>query len=145
MGIRMKGDPLPPEDHVSRYCKFKTLSEAGQPLGSAFVLREERKEKYLSVSWLEHFGKSEIEEALQEVREHISLTPKRSARYAILNVGDTINYVNENSERNIEITHEPSDSDPSHSGIRGYSYEDEMIGDLIAQKVISIHPAITPH
>ena len=141
----MKGDPLPPEDHVSRYCKFKALSEAGQPLGSAFDLREDRNEKYLSVSWLEYFGRLELEKLLQEVRDHFVLTPKRSARYAILNVGDTINFINENSERNIEITHEPSDSDPSHSGIRGYSYEDEMIGDLIAQKVISIHPAIAPH
>ena len=139
----MKGDPLPSSDHVSRYCKPKTLSEAGRPFGSAFFLREG--EEYLSVFWLEFFGKSEIEELLQEVRDHIFLTPNRSARYAILNVGDTINFVNENSERNIEITHEPRDSDPSHSGIRGYSYEDEMIGDLIAQKVISIHPAIAPH
>ena len=140
----MKGDPLPSSDHVSRYCKFKTLSEAGQPLGSAFVLRKDRNEKYLSVSWLEYFGRLEIEELLKGVRDHIILTPKKSAKYAILNVGDTISYVDENSERNIEITHEPSDSDPSHSGIRGYSYEDEMIGDLIAEKVISIHPAMAP-
>ncbi len=94
---------------------------------------------------IEYFGRLELEELLQEVRDHFVFTPRRSARYAILNVGDTINFVNENSERNIEITHEPSDSDPSHSGIRGYSYEDEMIGDLIAQKVISIHSAIAPH
>jgi hypothetical protein len=142
MDIRMKGDPLPSSDHVSRYCKPKTLSEAGQPLGSAFFLR--KGEEYLSVSWLEHFGRLGIEELLQEVREHTVLTPKRSARYAILNVGDTINHVNENSERKIKITHEPSNSDPSHSGIRGYSYEDEMIGDLIAEKVVSTHPAKTP-
>jgi hypothetical protein len=141
MDIRMKGDPLPSSDHVSRYCKPKTLSEAGQPLGSAFFLR--KGEEYLSVSWLEYFGRLGIEELLQEVREHTVLTPKRSARYAILNVGDTINHVYENSERKIKITHEPSNSDPSHSGIRGYNYEDEMIGDLIAEKVISIHPAKT--
>jgi hypothetical protein len=140
----MKGDPLPNKDHIARYCKFKSLSEAGQPLGSAFVLREERNEKYLSVSWLEYFGRLSIEELLQAVRDHFSLIPKKSARYAVVNVGDTINYVNVNSERKIKITHEPSNSNPSHSGVRGYSYEDEMIGDLIAQKVISIHPAIAP-
>ncbi len=137
----MIGDPLPSSDHVARYCKPKTLSEAGQPLGSAFFLRKD--EEYLSVSWLEHFGRLGMEELLQEVREHTVLTPKRSARYAILNVGYTINHVNENSERKIKITHEPSNSDPSHSGIRGYNYEDEMIGDLIAEKVISIHLAKT--
>jgi hypothetical protein len=138
----MKGDPLPSSDHVSRYCKPKTLSEAGRPLGSSFFLREG--EEYLSVSWLEFFGKSEIEELLQEVREHISLTASNKAKYAILNVGDTINHVNENSERKITITHEPSNSNPSHSGIMGYNYEDEMIGDLIAEKVVSTHPAKTP-
>ena len=139
----MKGDPLPSSDHVARYCKPKTLSqETGQPLGTAFILR--RVEEYLSVCWLEYFGKSEIEELLQEVREHIILTASIKAKYAILNVGDTINHVNENSERKITITHEPSNSDPSHSGIRGYSYEDEMIGDLIAEKVVSTHPAKTP-
>ena len=142
----MKGDPLPSSDNVARYCKFKTLSETGQPMGTAFILRKDDRivEEYLSVSWLEYFGKSEIEELLQEVREHISLTASNKAKYAILNVGDTINHVNENSERKITITHEPSNSDPSHSGIRGYSYEDEMIGDLIAEKVVSTHPAKTP-
>lgn len=142
----MKGDSLPSSDHVARYCKRKFLSETGQPLGTAFFLRKFNStiEEYLSVSWLEHFGSLGIEELLQEVRKHTALTLQRSARYAILNVGDTINYVNENSERKIKFTHEPSKSDPSHSGIRGYSYEDEMIGDLIAEKVISVHLAKTP-
>lgn len=142
----MKGDLLPDSDHVARYCKPKTLSESGQPLGTAFILRKDDRivEKFLSVSWLEYFGTSEIEELLQQVREHISLKASNKAKFAILNVGDTINHVNKNSERKITITHEPSNSDPSHSGIGGYSFEDEMIGDLIAEKVVSTHPAKTP-
>ena len=80
---------------------------------------------------------------ITNLQSWVSLHQDRSI-YAILNVGDTINHVNENSERKITITHEPSNSDPSHSGIRGYSYEDEMIGDLIAEKVVSTHPAKTP-
>ncbi len=140
----MKDDPLPNKDHITRYCKFKTLSEAGQPLGTAFTLREDRKERYLSVSWLEYFGEFGLEELLQKVRDHFNLTPKKSAKYAILNVGDTIDHVNEKSELKIKITHKPSNGNPSHSGIWGYSYEDEMIGDLIAQQVILIHPAIAP-
>ena len=139
MGITMVENSLPFNDHVSRYCKPKSLSESGQPLGTAFTLRI--REEYLSVSWLEYFGMLDIEAQLTEVRDHIGLRAAAKAKYAILNVGDTVNYVNENSERNIFITHEPSNGDPSHSGIRGYSHEDEMIGDLIAEKVISVHPA----
>ena len=48
----MKGDHLPANDHVVRYCAGSKLAEDGTPLAAAFFLR--RNEKYLSVEWLEY-------------------------------------------------------------------------------------------
>jgi len=138
----MKGDHLPADNHISRYCKFTTLSEeTGQPLGTAFMPRP-NKDKFLSVNWLEYFGDIGIEAQLTEIRTHINLKIKKSGRFSVLEVGNTLEYVNKNNDKEICITHEPSNGDPSHSGIRGYSHEDEMVGDLIAETVNSVHPAI---
>ena len=69
-----------------------------------------------------------------------------TAKFAILNVGDTIEYVHSNSsdKRTLAFLHEPTEEDPSHSGIHGYGYEDDLIAQLIAEVVRETYPAKEP-
>lgn len=139
----MSGDPLPDEDHISRYCKFKSLVN-DQPSGASFMLRTD--DEFLSVNWLEYFGLKDCQEQMSQVRQNIRLNLAPRAKFAVLNVGNVINYVRENGPDNrvLSVLHEPEEDDPSHSGIHGYGFEDDWVADLIAEVVQEIHPAREP-
>ena len=95
MGITMRGDQLPYQDHISRYCAPKTLAD-GQPTGTSFMLRQD--EEYLSVNWLEYFGHIGMSAQINQIREHIELSLASSGLFAVLNIGETIDYIQSNSE-----------------------------------------------
>lgn len=136
----MSGRPLPDQDHIARYCKPKTLNENGRPSRTAFMLKPD--EDYLSVNWLEYFGEIEREEQLNKIRRHIQLSLASTGKLAVLNVGKTLKHVHINSGMtDVSVLHEPTSEDPSHSGIHGYGYEDDLIADLIAEVVLEICPA----
>jgi hypothetical protein len=131
----MTGDPLPDQDHVARYCKPKTLGLDNKPSRTSFMLRQ-AKDRYLSVNWLEHFGDIGQEEQVAQIRRHITMGLAAKGKFAILNVGRTLEHVNTKiGKTNLAILHEPMPEDPSHSGIHGYSYEDDSVADLIAEVV----------
>jgi len=125
----MSGRPLPDQDHIARYCKPKTLNENGRPSRTAFMLKPD--EDYLSVNWLEYFGEIEREEQLNKIRRHIQLSLASTLKHVHINSGMI----------DVSVLHEPTSEDPSHSGIHGYGYEDDLIADLIAEVVLEIYPA----
>jgi len=135
----MKGDMIPESDHVSRYCSAKHIAQGGRISGTAFRLRES--EDYLSVNWLEFLNlpdrASEIVEIKRVLATKMTLSP--SARIAVLNVGEVLDHVLRCSpdSRMLQIQHEPLDEppDPSHSGIFGLGWNDDLISDLIAEVV----------
>lgn len=136
----MKGDNLPLQDHICRYCKGSTIGENGRINGAAFQLRPE--EESLSVNWLEFLRLANREHEIREVlSSKLKLTA--SAKIAVLNVGEVINYVHTESpdSRFLKISHDPGINDPSHSGVYGYQYEDKLIADLIAEVAHEVHPA----
>lgn len=45
-------------------------------------------------------------------------------------------------ELTLEVMHVPEDDDPSHSGIFGYTSEDDIIADLIAEKINETVPVV---
>ena len=139
----MKGDPLPDRDHISRYCRFTTLVN-DQPSGASFMLRPA--EEFLSVNWLEFFGVEGRQEQMTQVRKDIRLKLAPRAKFAVLDVGNVIEYVKENGPDNriLSVLHEPNEDDPSHSGIHGYGLEDDWIADLISEVVQETHPAKEP-
>ena len=139
----MRGDRLPDKDHISRYCKFKSLVN-DQPSGASFMLRTD--DEFLSVNWLEYFGLKDCQEQMSQVRQNIRLNLAPRAKFAVLNVGNVINYVRENGPDNrvLSVLHEPEEDDPSHSGIHGYGFEDDWVADLITEVVQETHPAKEP-
>lgn len=140
----MQGDVIPDDNHVARYCKPQAINESGQPTGTAFRLRE--KEKYLSVNWLESLRRPQPSDAIDALRDVFNRKFSLSKRslIAVLDVGKTKKYIFEEStdSRALKFVHKPGFNDESHSGIYGYSYEDNLIAELMADTVSETHKPI---
>jgi len=147
----MKGDNLPADDHIVRYVKPSMIEEDGTANGADFRLRPDRPDETgVSVNWLEAFDPDKAHQ-LAEVRRLYRLTVKKSGRFAEMNIGAVQEKVAEELET-LRIVHDPLDAengfeeDPSHAEISGLPPGDSdkamMIGDLIAECVIAMHPAV---
>lgn len=142
----MSGKDLPDTDHVVRYVKSRDLLEDGNLNCSAFQLRPG--ESGLSVNWIEYFKNLTKLEQIHEIRGLIRLSMRPSGRLAELNVGQTRRHV----DYALGFVHSPLPAedvyaaDPSHSEVIGLpagdSAEAELIGDMIAECVVAVHPAV---
>ena len=135
----MKGDPLPGKDHISRYCAPKTAPD-GQPTGASFMPKE-GDDEFLSVNWMEHFGETDQKAQIAKIREYIELSLAKYGLFAVLNVEKVIDQIQMFGEKKLAILHEPTQGDPSHSGVYGYQHEDLLVAELIAEIVIEIYPS----
>ncbi len=124
------------DQHISRYCNKKSLTEKNEITGASFSLKEY--EKYLSVNWLEFLQLSNREEEIVEIKRVLKnktlCNPK--AKIAILLVGEVREHVRKNTPdfRNLIVRH-INGKDPSYSGIHGYKFGEMMIEELLAQVV----------
>jgi hypothetical protein len=141
----MKGDKIPDQDHIARFCRPMQVSE-GKIQATAFMLRSD--EEYLSVNWLEYLDCSSRDQEINEIRNIYSekLNVGKSAKIAFLNVGEIREKVFTESpdKRNIEVLHVPIMNDlhdPSHSGIYNLKQDDELIAELILEIVHEAYPA----
>jgi hypothetical protein len=121
LDIRMKGDKIPDQHHITRYCQPKYILD-GQIQPGAFKLRAS--EESLSVNWLEFLNCPSRGSEITEVRNIYSTKFKSvgaRAKTAILNVGEVRKKILEESpdRRKLEVLHDPAPemNDPSHSGI----------------------------
>jgi hypothetical protein len=145
----MKGDIIPDEDHIARYCKPSKISEDGQIEFGAFMLRKD--EKGLSVDWLEFLKCSSREDEIIEMRKiyPLRLTVGAKAKIAVLNVGEVCKKVQTESldKRILKVIHEPLINDPlvidPHSEIYNLKQDDELIAELILEIVREGYPART--
>ena len=105
----------------------------------------------MSVNWMECFEDRAKEQQLEEIRPLIRLKRGRKGGLAELNVGKTREHLGNRLDqlRFISVplpADEKFEADPSHSEIIGLppkdSPESELIGDMIAECVIEIHPAV---
>ena len=112
---------------------------------TAFIPRQD--EDYLSVNWLEYFGETELNAAVERVREVFhskGFTLRPNGRFAVLNVEAAKTAVHEAVGRTLNIEHLPLSDDPSHSGILGYSSEDLAVAVELAALITpqDIHQAV---
>ena len=145
----MTCEDLTDDSHVVRYARPTLVREDGTVGGEAFQLR--RQEAGLSVHWLECFEGLSKSRQLQRVRQLIRLEMRRNGRLAELDVGSTKQYVRDELE-GVRFVHLPLTAedtyaaDPSHSEIWGLppadSPEAELIGDMIAECITAVHPAV---
>ena len=137
LDLRMKGDTIPDNNHIARLC-FPKHVDNEQIQATAFMLRASDDGR-LSVNWLEFLNcpsrESEIEEMQKVYCAKLNVKPR--AKIAVLNVGDVRNKVLTESQdgRNLEVLHNPSMNDPSHSGIYNLKQDDELIAELILETV----------
>ena len=148
----MIGDDLPDDDHVVRYVKPTSVREDGTIDGSAFCRRAHRPDDVrLSVHWLECFRSRTKSEQLAAVRRLSRLRLRSRGRLAELNIGKTKRHVHV-EHLTLRFVHMPLpaqgdfEADPSHSEIEGLppgnSPHAELIGDMIAETVSAIYPAV---
>ena len=147
----MTARDLPDEGNVVRYARPTQVLD-GRVDGSAFLLREN--EPRLSVNWLEYFDDQPRPQQLVEIRRLIRLTLGRTGLFAELNVGATRKHIGD-MVNELRFTHSPLppedgfEADPSHSEVLGLPPRDtpeaELIGDMIAECVTEVHPAMEPN
>ncbi len=147
----MKGDDLPPEDHVLRHCSSRLLKidhDSGDVLG-VFWFAFEPDGEGISVTWVEYFRGSTAER-LVAAREAIARTRKlrTNHRLAKLNVGNALE-----AGRAIgvptRVVHDPDQGppenvNPAHSIIimKGESAHLSDLQNRLANLVISLEAAL---
>ena len=146
MDDRLKDEPIPPDHHVSRYCKGSSILN-GEATGASFTLRAN--DEYLSVNWLESLRLGDRDSEIEEVKRVLGtkMDLRSKAKIVVLNVGDTQDHTRQNSQdhRDLRILHQPEEPpdipDPSHSGIFDTKEDEQLIAELIAETVLETFAA----
>lgn len=136
---------VPANDHVCRHC-LPTHIDEGVVSAAAFMRRPS--EQGLSVNWLEFLNEPNLDRQLKQIRKvykNKNMRLTSDSRIAVLNVGDTLTFVETYSKdnRRLTVNQGPSNpKDPSHCVIHGMDVEEVDIAQLIALTVLSDHPSL---
>ena len=144
----MTGDCLADGDHFVRYVIPSRVQEGGRVDGTAFQRRVG--EDAVSVHWLDVFSAGK-DQQIEAVRQVSRLRRARNGRFAELQVGEVRRYLAEVIEMAVVRHPLPAEGDfppdPSHAEMKGLpprdSEEAEVIGDMIADCVLGLHPAVS--
>ena len=145
LGLRMKGQEIPDQHHIARYCGALQCPN-GQIQATAFFLRKD--EETLSVNWMEFLNCTNREGEITQLRNIYSSKFTRVAagvKIAVLNVGDVRKKVFAESpdRRDLKVLHDPELNDPSHSVMHNLKPDYELIAELILQTIREEYPART--
>jgi len=135
-------DPLKDEHHFTKLVKKTKIHEDGTIDSCELVPRKD--EEFMSVDWLEHYGHDDVDKNIEELKQYYNYNfTIRTQKLPLLNVQKVKSHVEENTreKRKLKILYKPENFNPSHSGVYNYKHDDELIGDLIAQKVEKLYEA----
>jgi hypothetical protein len=113
--------------HVARRCGYQVIERdvnTNEVVGlypTAMRLRQNIRETYLSINWLEHCNGTKIERlkvilAIHRAKAKGRLSPQSGI--AVLNIG-RVREIGTAHGRNLAVRHTPSRDDPSYSRISG--------------------------
>jgi hypothetical protein len=147
----MKGSEISSSDHITRYCKPKSISVfTKKPTALSFYLREEKDEENLSVNWLEFFQGVSRSDAIEKIRTVFRNKMKSipsEAQLAVLNVGKMCDCVKMKSpdHRVLKVLHEPAETngiiDESHCNIYNMKKDYRLIAQLMFESIEETYPA----
>ena len=144
----MKGDDLPPEDHVLRHCSSRLLKidDDSRDILGVFPFAFEPDADGISVTWVEFFAGSPSER-LAAAREALGRRRalRRTHRLAKLNVGDVLS-AGKAVGVATRVVHDPIEAPPdkenlAHSLIVGVTADQHELMNRIANLVISLEAA----
>ena len=148
----MKNDPIPHQDHVSRWCKPSQVDQGVVGI-TAFMLGEKDDDDALSVNWLEFLKRPDRTSEISEIQHILSLKMKkvsRNSRLAVLNVERILTSVDEYLKGKLQVTvlHNPDKDegrweDPSHSSIYGLTRNDDaqIVATALRDAITEVHSA----
>ena len=123
-----RGDHLPAEHHIARYCGPVKVGTDGLPTTAAFEPKSGA--DHLSVNWLEYFQSSDKDHCIAQIRQAFLDRPyelKSDGRFVVLNVDHAKQKVRTGAGKDIRILHWPGNRNQSHSGIFDYASEDLQV------------------
>lgn len=148
----MKGDPVPSQDHVTRWCKASHVD--GAVIGvDAFLLEDKDTDNALSVNWLEFLKYIDRASEIAEIQRILSTKLKKvskGSRIAVLNVGSVLEAVAEPLEGKcgVAVLHNPDRDegkwdDPSHSSVYGLprGQDAQTAATAIRDTILEVHLA----
>ena len=135
---------LPDSHHVARYCRRRDIGSDGVPLETAFYLRTA--EEYLSTNWLEYFHDTDRRLQIDGVAQVLldkGFGVRRTASFAVLNVGAAISACREYLNLDIQFVTLGESHDPSHAGIYGHADRHNAVAAMLAALVSpdEVYPA----
>ena len=154
----MKGDMIPEEDHVVRYCIPRYVNRQSKlPEIDAFRLRH-GKEDSLSVNWIEHFDpcvvldtRDQREAVVDKVRDVMQYDPNVRGAFAFFGVDEVKRAVEAGGGVDPYVEHDPKPAqpaserrpprppDPSHALVLGFPDDDREVGVLL-RALVTLHP-----
>jgi hypothetical protein len=134
----MKGKHLPPDHHVVRYVSPGRLrKDENQKVVGILHTAFERPESHkgLSVTWLEYFAGTPLEQrtaAVQAIRAS-DMTPSKNGGFAVGNV-EAIRKAGAERRHKIRIVHWPVDDNKAHAELRQLPRDDLELFERLAVK-----------
>ena len=138
----VKGDPLPPVDHVLRHCLQRQLkTEADGTIRGVFPDAFDPDEDGVSVTWMEYFQGASIADQIAAARAAMyrGMRPRAGNRLAKLNVGAVLSE-GQALGTSLSIIHDPIEDPPEranhgHSLLVGVTHGDEDLKNRLANLI----------